>query len=84
MIECGSWKGLVDQVWSYVDRISVPEYHTAVLVSELRRTLSRSYRSFVERCCVVGGDQGTIPPPEMLPWTDILVFCAQYRYFIYI
>ena len=77
--EADSWRNLVEQIWAYVDRISVPNYDTSVLVSELRRSLSRSYRGYTEQCCRGGGGENITPPPEILPWTDILVCCAQYR-----
>ena len=77
--ESESWKNLVEQVWVYIDNISIPEHDTSVLCSELRRTLARSYRKFATQCCLMGGKEKTTPPPEILPWTDILICSAQYR-----
>ena len=80
MFECESWKPLVDQIWVYIEhQVAVPGVPTAVLVSELQRTLATAYRRFAGRCCLMGGEERTTPPPEVLPWTDILVACSKYR-----
>jgi len=79
VVECESWNLLVEQVWRYVDRIAVPSLDCSILESTLRRSLAKSYRSFVEKCCSRWGGEESVPPPEMLPWTDIVNACIQYK-----
>ena len=40
-----------------------------------RRALTKCYRIYGEQC----GESGPVPPPEVLPWADILGCCVQYR-----
>lgn len=79
VVECDSWNLLVEQVWRYVDRIAVPELDCSILESTLRRSLAKCYRSFVDKCCSRWGGEESVPPPEMLPWTDIVNACIQYK-----
>ena len=77
--ESDSWRNLEEQVWVYIDAIALRGNDTSVLCSELRGALTRAYRKFATQCCLMGGEEKTTPPPEMLPWTDILICAAQYK-----
>jgi len=79
VVECESWKLMVEQVWRYVDRIAVPELDCSILESTLSRSLAKCYRAFSGQCQARWGGEESVPPPEMLPWTDIVNACIQYK-----
>jgi len=57
----------------------VDDVDTSALVSKIQRALNRTYRKYADQCSLLGGDTKSVPPAEMLPWTDILMSCAEYR-----
>jgi len=60
-----------------VDRSSSVD--TSLLLSNIQRSLQRTYRKFAQESSLLGGDTQPVAPPEMLPWTDILISCAEYK-----
>jgi len=79
--ETDSWRDLVDQVWTYVESVvdRKAEVDPSLLYSNIQRSLQRTYRKFAHESSLLGGDTQPVAPPEMLPWTDILISCAEYR-----
>lgn len=77
--ETNTWKNLVEQVLVYLDKISEPEVDSSVVVSSITRTLGRCYRTFISRCSSQFGGLESVPPPEVLPWTDIVHSCIMYQ-----
>jgi len=77
--ETNTWKNLVEQVLVYLDNILVPEVDSSIVVSSINRSMGRCYRNFLSRCTSQWGGLESVPPPEVLPWTDIVHSCIMYQ-----
>eukprot|EP00092_Neocalanus_flemingeri_P027091 GFUD01029377.1.p1 GENE.GFUD01029377.1~~GFUD01029377.1.p1 ORF type:complete len:2023 (+),score=566.09 GFUD01029377.1:57-6125(+) len=79
VLETNTWKNLVEQVLVYLDKIAVPGVDSSVVASNMTRSLARCYRTFLSRCSSQWGGVESVPPPEVLPWTDLVHSCIQYK-----
>ena len=52
---------------------------SSVVASNMTRSLGRCYRTFLTRCTSQWGVVESVPPPEVLPWTDIVHSCILYQ-----
>lgn len=77
--ETNTWRNLVEQVLVYLDKIAVSGVDSSVVASNMTRSLGRCYRTFLSRCTSQWGGVESVPPPEVLPWTDIVHSCILYQ-----
>ena len=77
--ETNSWINLVEQVLVDMDEIAVPDVDSSVVASYMTRSLGRCYMTFLARCTSQWGGVESVPPTEVLPWTDIVHSCILYQ-----
>ena len=73
VLETGDWRGQVEQVQHFLGQITPKGQDCTIASATLRSLLARAYRCDMKRSSKASpGGNPIVPPPELLPWTEIL------------
>jgi len=73
VLETGDWRGQVEQLQHFLGQITPKGQDCTIASATLRSLLAKAYRCDMKRSSTASPGENTIvPPPELLPWTEIL------------
>ena len=73
VLETGNWRGQVEQLQHLLGQVTPKGQDCTIASATLRSLLAKAYRCDMKRSSKASpGGNPIVPPPELLPWTEIL------------